>query len=129
MKHEFNAQIDEHGELRIDMVQLRGTVKKYPNQKAIVTIEVIDGGDVEMMLSWYRNYVLPKAVGAWRELGESFTTDQADEQLRCLTTACHRAMGGEKFIVTVEQLDREELIRYLDEVKLICSTNLNLVLL
>ena len=127
IKHEFNAQIDEQGVLRMGMREFKQTMKKYRNKKVVVTVEVLDGGDVEVMKAWYRNYVLPKVVEAWRELGENYTTEQADIQLGLLTTTRKKSQV-DHWITSVDDLDREELKRYLDEVTIFCSTNLNLIL-
>jgi len=128
IKHTLNCQVDQYGNLRVNMTELREIVKRYPNQKAIMTIEILDGGDTEVMKAWYRNYVLPKVITAWRELGENYTLEQADRELVKLTTVRKIQAAGEPWIANLEDLDRTELKRYLDEVALMCSMNLNLIL-
>jgi hypothetical protein len=131
VKHEFSAQIDEHGVLRMSMLEFKQAMKQYPNKKAVVTVEILDGGDVEIMKAWYRNYVLPKVVEAWRELGENYTTEQVDVGLRSdYTTSCHIPMNNTNavHVDSVDDLDRERLKRYLDEVTIFAATNLNLAL-
>ena len=126
VKHEFSGNIDDNGVLRIKMTEFRYLAKQHPNTQVIVTVEILDGGDVEQMKAWYRNYVLPKVVVAWREFGESYTTEQADLQLRRLTTVCRYRAGA--FMREVWELDREMMKRYLDEVTIFCSANLSLSL-
>ena len=131
IKYEFSGQIDNQGTLRLNMVELREMTRQHPNQKVIVTLEILDGGDVEVMKAWYRNYVLPKVVEAWRELGENYTTEQVDVGLRSdYTTSCHIPMNNTNavHVDSVDDLDRERLKRYLDEVTIFAATNLNLAL-
>lgn len=128
IKKEFSGQIDDQGVLRMNMVELKQSMKQYPNKKVVVTVEILDGGDVEIMRAWYRNYMLPKVVQAWRELGELYTIDQADYQLRIHSAVTCQVRGKEGGAATIEDLDRELMKRYLDEVTIFCSTNLNLIL-
>lgn len=128
VKHEFSGNIDNEGVLRLNMVQLRDMASKHPNKQVIVTVEILDGGDVEIMRAWYRNYVLPKAVEAFRELGENYTVEQADKELVRHTTVRKKKALSELWAVDLDDLDRELLKRYLDEVTIFCSTNLNLIL-
>jgi hypothetical protein len=128
IKHEFSGNIDNEGVLRLNMVELRDMASKFPNKQVIVIVEVLSGGDVEIMKAWYRNYVLPKVVTAWRELGENYTTEQADNYLLRYTTVMYHYRNKEGGILTIKDLDREMMKRYLDEVTIFCSTNLNLIL-
>jgi hypothetical protein len=128
IKHEFSGNIDNEGVLRLKMIELRQLVKQHPNKQVIVTVEILDGGDVEIMKAWYRNYVLPKVVTAWRELGETYTVEQADYHLMRSTTVRCQHRNKEGGIAGVEDLDRENLKRYLDEVTIFASTNLNCIL-
>jgi len=128
IKQTFNATVDNDGNLRLVMVELREFVRKYPNTRAILTVEILNAGDVEIMGSWYRNHVLPRVVVAWREIGEYYTDEQADRELRRLTTVCHKSYACEKTLIEFDDLDREQRKRYLDEVKLLCVTHLNCIL-
>jgi len=128
IKQEFSGQIDDQGVLRMNMVEFKEFTRQHPNQKAVVTVEILTGGDTVMMLSWWENYVLPKAVKAFRETGELMTTDTADLMLRKLTTTCARGNGESRHWVEVKDLDREQLKRFLDEVKVVCAMNLNCIL-
>lgn len=119
------GKIDNNGDLRLNMVQLREMIKPYPNRNISITIEVFTDDDVHSMRSWYKNFVLPKVVHAWSEIGERYTEDQADKELRKLTTTCHKSDGT---LSEIEDLDRPMLIQYLDEVKILASQNMNLVL-
>lgn len=124
----ITGRVDDSGKLRLNMNELNEQLKPFKNCRASVIVELFPGGDTEVMKSWYRNHVLPKVIQSWRELGEAYTPDQADEQLRRLTTTCHKTLAGEPVIVPIEGLGRPELHRYLEEVKIFSSMNLNLVL-
>ena len=128
IKQEFSGQIDDQGVLRMNMVELKDAMKQHPNKKVVVTVEILDGNDTEIMKAWYRNYVLPKVVEAWRELGENYTTEQVDWELVNHTIVRRKAAAAECWIASIDDLDRENLKRYLDEVTIFCSTNLNLIL-
>lgn len=112
----------------MDMVEFRSFTKQHPNKSVVMTLEILDGGDTIMMLTKYRKGWLPKIVQAWRCFGERYTEDQADKQLRIHTTSCHKVWNGDIMIVTVDELDREEMKNYMDEVAIFCSQNLNLIL-
>lgn len=127
-KSTFNFRIDDQGTLCMDMVEFREAVKHHKNKAGIMTIEILDGGDCQMMLTKYRKGWLPKIVQAWKCFGERYTEDQADKQLRIHTTTCHKQWNGDIMIVTVDELGREELKNFMDEVALFCSQNLNTVL-
>ena len=126
IKKQFSAQIDDSGTLRMVMNEVREFVRHHPNQKAVVTIEVLNGGDCIMMKTWYNNYALPRIVEAWRELGESYTVEQADRELVKHTTVRRKTVLEEDWIIDFDELDRDLRKRYLDEVALFCSINLNL---
>ena len=79
-----------------------------------------------MMKTWYNNYALPRIVEAWRELGESYTVEQADRELVKHTTVRRKTVLEEDWIIDFDELDRDLRKRYLDEVALFCSINLNL---
>lgn len=128
IKHTFQARISAKGVLQVNMTELNEIMRNYPNKQAVVTIEIMNQGDVQMMLARYRNHILPKVVKAWRELGENYTVETADRELRKHTTTCHQTWAGEKMIVPVDSLDRELLKQYLDEVNVFCSMNLSLIL-
>ena len=128
IKHIFDCNIDNEGNLRLEMVKLRAVAKKFPNTKVVMTLEILNTGDVEMMRSRYRNYILPKVIEAWRELGETYTEDQADIELVRNTTVRRKTVLEEDWVVPLEDLDRELLKRWTDEVTIFCSMNLSLIL-
>lgn len=128
IKIEFSAQINEQGVLRMGMLEFKQAMKRYPNKKAVVTVEILDGGDVEMMRSRYRNYILPKVVEAYRDLGENYTSEQADRELVKHTTVRKKTVLNEEWIIALEDMDRELLKRWTDEVTIFCSMNLWLTL-
>ena len=128
LKHTFNCQIDDHGTLRMDMVELRALTGKYRNKKVVMSLEILDGGDTVMMLTLYWKHIIPKAIAGFRELGNNYTAAKCDEQLRCLTTTCHMEWDNEIMIVPVEQLDRELLKKYTDEITLFCAEHLSISL-
>jgi hypothetical protein len=124
----MNGQIDDQGTLRLNMVELREMTRQHPNQKVIVTLEILDGGDIQLMLSRYRNYILPKVIAAFRELGENYTPEQADKELIRHTTIRKKTVLEEDWVIPIEELDRELLKRWTDEITIFCSINLSLSL-
>lgn len=122
------GEIDRDGTLRLNMVELREKCKAHKDCKVSIQIEVFNDGDTSKMLSWYRNHALPLIVKAFRETGEMYSDEVADEKMAELTTARKKTAGGTTILLKVESLDRPMLIRYLDEVNIVCSTNLNLIL-
>jgi 3-keto-L-gulonate-6-phosphate decarboxylase len=127
-KHTFNCQIDEHGTLRVNMEEIRQLTKKNPNRKVVMTLEILDGGDIEIMKSWYANHVTPRVVEAYRELGENYTAKQVDIELVRHTTIRKKQAMGEEWIVDIADLDRTQLRLWLEEVNVFCAMNLSLIL-
>ena len=126
--HSFNCKIDDQGVLRMNMVEFKSITEKYKNKQVIMTIEILDQGDTVLMLTRYRKHIIPKAIEGFRNLGTNYTDEQCDNQLRCLTTTCHMEWNGEMMIVPVDQLDREMMKKFMDEVTLFCAENLNIIL-
>jgi hypothetical protein len=108
----------------MDMLELREYVKRYPNKQAIVTVEILDDGDVIMMQTWYKKHALPKVTAAFREYGNIFNEEKADNLLARESSV----RSGTNGIIPLEELPREKLKMFLDEVKVYCATNLSLVL-
>jgi len=124
-KFTFNCQIDDQGTLRMDMVELRAMTGKYRNKKVVMSLEILDGGDTVMMLTRYWKHIIPKSIEGFRDLGTNYTPKQCDVQLRCQTTTCHMEWDNEIMIVPVEQLDRELLKKFIDEVVCFCAEHLS----
>ena len=73
-------------------------------------------------------YMLPKIVEAWRELGENYTSDRADVELIRHTTVRKKTVGDQLWILKLEDLDREMMKQWIDEVTIFASINLHIAL-
>lgn len=127
-KHTFQGHINDKGVLQVNMDELREKMRKHPGKQAIMTVEILDGGDIQMMLARYRNYMLPKIVEAFRELGENYTADRADVELIKHTTVRKKTVGHELWVIPLESLDREMMKQWIDEVTYFASINLHIAL-
>lgn len=127
-EYTYRGQVDDEGTMRLPMNQLREEIKRHRGANVIVTIRVEDKGDTTIMKTWYRKHALSRVVRAWRELGENYTEEQADRELRKLTTVCHKKIADEEVIVDIDMLDRGEMLQYIQEVQLFSNINLNTVL-
>ena len=127
LKKTFNFRIDDQGNLRMDMVEFREATKHHQNKAGIMTIEIMDGGDVIMMQTRYRKHILPKAIEGFRNLGNNYTAEQADIELVRHTVTRNKSVSGELWIIKLEDLDRELLKKYMDEVTIFMSQNLNTI--
>jgi hypothetical protein len=124
----LRGYINSTGDLEVNKPYLKQITRLFRDKHVQIDISVLDGRDGSQMVKYYKGYVIPKMQEAWKELGERFSDDYTDLMARKLTKVCHQNQGGERKLMEFEDLTYQDQTEFLDELKVFCLTNLNLVL-
>ncbi len=122
MDNEFHivGKVSKDGKLLISGIdEMNDFLSKWKNAKIVGTFKVFNPGGKEAMIGYYYGKILPDIQRAYFELGNQFSIEDTDLQLR---VSC--PMGSEN----VHQLSREQLKSYIEWIQQFASENLNLIL-
>lgn len=88
--------------------------QQWPDVKFTMSVKVYAKKTSGAQIGYYKNAVLPALVDGWKVLGEDFTKNQADEEIRKLSPVCqkHDPEHGD-IVVPVTSLSMSEMSQHI----------------
>lgn len=114
------GKVSKDGKLLISgLNQLNDVLSRHKNAKVVGELRFYDNGSTEAMIGYYYGKILPDVQRAYFELGNQFSIEDTDIELR---RSC--PLGSKN----VHELGRQQMKDYIAWVQQFASENLNLVL-
>lgn len=128
---EITGKTDEKGRFLIySMSEVNDFFHKFPNHRIVGVFKVFEDKTSEAMLGLYYDYYVPKFQEAFLKLGERYLKEGVDEKLRtmCIVTRKESRINGkwDVEVLKVEDLNNNELVEFLEELKQIAGENFDL---
>jgi hypothetical protein len=137
MNNEFNitGHVSKDGKLFISgLAELNDVLSKHKNAKVVGELRFYENGSTEAMIGYYYGKMLPDIQRAYFELGNQFSIEDTDIELRSncpmMWFSIWNSELQKKVIVLkiIQSLSREQLKAYIAWVQQFASENLRLVL-
>lgn len=137
MDNEFHivGTVSKDGKLLITgKDEMNDFLSKWKNAKVVGTLRVFKPESTEAMIGYYYGKILPDIQKAYFDLGNRFTIEETDLELRRACPMMRFRMWSDPMkayifvFKTVQQLSREEMKYYIEWIQQFASENLHLVL-
>ncbi len=131
----ITGKVSKDGKLLISgLDEMNYVLSKHKNAKVVGELRFYENGSTEAMIGYYYGKMLPDVQRAYFELGNQFSIEDTDLELRRACPAMRFKIWNEKLATyvymfkTVHELGREQLKSYIAWVQQFTAENLNLIL-
>lgn len=127
----LSAKVNDKGQLLIPMSELNHFTSKWIGKRLVCTFKVYDPGTSHAIRGYYFNKIVPDFKHAFWETGDRMTEKDTEKRIRELSPIMWEETPDdvtgeyEQRLRTVDELDNQELVYFIEHLKEIAAMELN----
>lgn len=125
-----SGHIDARGGLKLDLGEFSEFLKKWPNSKCIIRVDVCTPGTSASAKAYYFKYIVPTITKAFWSIGQRNTDEETENFLREISPICEQCTPNEngKYTCRVKEfaeLSGNDLHDHIEFIKQWAAENLS----